>query len=269
MPDEDFRPLSLGELLDRIFTLYRGHFRLFVGISVWPHALVLAWSVARIWLVTVPGRQARLLGPPASANLGNSIAAAVLFLFFETCFVFLFLNSATALAISEIYLGRRISASLALKRVFARLWRLAGCTVLCGIALLAAAVVFLLPAVVLAGRLIAALPAATIEDLSPGRAFVRSFRLTDGFLWRSLAIYLLYYVVRISAVLPLLYAQRIMTPSLIRFPATATIWPALLQFGFALEATLLGPVLAIGSTVFYFDQRVRKEALDLQMMMER
>jgi len=34
----DLRPLSLGELLDRTFFLYRRHFLLFVGIAAIPYS---------------------------------------------------------------------------------------------------------------------------------------------------------------------------------------------------------------------------------------
>ncbi|MGH9811917.1 MAG: hypothetical protein ACRD4T_02160, partial [Candidatus Acidiferrales bacterium] len=37
----DLRPLSLGELLDRTFSLYRNHFWLFVGITAIPYLLLL------------------------------------------------------------------------------------------------------------------------------------------------------------------------------------------------------------------------------------
>jgi hypothetical protein len=36
MADLDLRPLSLGEMLDRTFSLYRGHFWLFIGINSVP-----------------------------------------------------------------------------------------------------------------------------------------------------------------------------------------------------------------------------------------
>ena len=42
MSSADLRPLSLGELLDRTFTLYRNHFWLFVGIMAVPQLLILA-----------------------------------------------------------------------------------------------------------------------------------------------------------------------------------------------------------------------------------
>ena len=46
----DLRPLNLGEVLDRTFTLYRRHFPLFVGISAIPQTLVLALNVISLLL---------------------------------------------------------------------------------------------------------------------------------------------------------------------------------------------------------------------------
>ena len=42
----DLRPLSLGELLDRTFFLYRRHFLLFIGIASIPYLLLLAILLA-------------------------------------------------------------------------------------------------------------------------------------------------------------------------------------------------------------------------------
>jgi hypothetical protein len=42
MPDVDLRPLSIGEMLDRTFSLYRRNFVLFVGITALPNLLILA-----------------------------------------------------------------------------------------------------------------------------------------------------------------------------------------------------------------------------------
>jgi hypothetical protein len=45
------------------------------------------------------------------------------------------------------------------------------------------------------------------------------------------------------------------------------MFTALTQFGNFAAAVLVTPVMTIASSIFYFDLRVRKEAFDLQMMM--
>ncbi len=41
----DLRPLSLGELLDRTFFLYRRHFLLFIGIAAVPYLVLGCFSL--------------------------------------------------------------------------------------------------------------------------------------------------------------------------------------------------------------------------------
>ena len=46
------------------------------------------------------------------------------------------------------------------------------------------------------------------------------------------------------------------------------LWTVLMQVGNFIASVLVAPVSTIGFALFYYDQRVRKEAFDLQMMMQ-
>src|SRR6202051_3258887 len=59
----DLRPLSLGELLDRSFFLYRRHFILFAGISAIPYLIIVGATAGFVML----GRFAGAV-PPISPN---------------------------------------------------------------------------------------------------------------------------------------------------------------------------------------------------------
>src|SRR6266853_668038 len=52
----DLRPLSLGELLDRTFFLYRQHFLLFIGIAAMPYLILLIPILVGLLLFGLPGR---------------------------------------------------------------------------------------------------------------------------------------------------------------------------------------------------------------------
>src|ERR1700688_3922633 len=83
MATVDLRPLSLGELLDRTFTLYRTHFALFLGITAIPQLLVLALRLLPIFLgipAAFPraGTPASAAPPHASALNGASIVVGLL-----------------------------------------------------------------------------------------------------------------------------------------------------------------------------------------------
>jgi hypothetical protein len=46
------------------------------------------------------------------------------------------------------------------------------------------------------------------------------------------------------------------------------LWTVLMQVGNFIGSALVAPVSTIGFALFYYDLRVRKEAFDLQMMMQ-
>jgi hypothetical protein len=51
-------------------------------------------------------------------------------------------------------------------------------------------------------------------------------------------------------------------------PALAMTFAVLAQVGNFISTVLVMPVLLVGFAVYYFDLRVRKEAFDLQVMMQ-
>jgi hypothetical protein len=50
-------------------------------------------------------------------------------------------------------------------------------------------------------------------------------------------------------------------------PATLAISQALQAVGGFISTSLVGPLITIALTLIYYDQRVRKEGFDLQLMM--
>src|ERR1700676_3927139 len=94
------RPLTLGEILDRTFTLYRRNFLLFVGISAIPQTLILGINVISLLLGTnVSGRAF----PRVGIGLGVVIGLLV---FIATVLAYFLSQGATILAVKDLYLGR-------------------------------------------------------------------------------------------------------------------------------------------------------------------
>ena len=54
MAEWDLRPLSIGEILDRTFTLYRRNFLLFLGITAIPRLLSLGLNLAQVAMNKLP-----------------------------------------------------------------------------------------------------------------------------------------------------------------------------------------------------------------------
>jgi len=268
MASYDLRPLSLGEILDRTFSLYRNNFLLFTGISAVPHLFVLAWSLAQVVFLSAPAVRARAAGAPTPLGPAGTLAFAFLTFVVDAFVVYVFAQGATAHAVSELYRGRTTSIGAALGQVCSRIWSLAGSTFLNGVTILVPTLFLFVPGVSAACRLITALPAALLEKLGPLDAFKRSFRLTRGNAGRAFVIYLLYCFLRLVAYMLMLYPYRLAISLSRSDPARAVTWLGLASAGNVAGATLVAPFLVIAATVFYFDLRVRKEAFDLKIMLD-
>ena len=259
----DLRPLSLGDILDRTFSLYRRHFLLFMGISGIPQVLVLALNLSQTAL------QAGI--PRAQLDLSLTVAFLILYIPI-TLVAYLFSQGGAIFAVSDLYLGRTITIAESLRRVWDELGSLLGVLILNGIVVVAGFICLIIPGIYLACRLLVCVPAALIEKRGPRDSLSRSFRLTRDSAGRAFVILLLYSALLYGAILLLalpfsvllgVSAARGDTNS-----ATAHVLLALTQVGTSIASILATPILLIATSVFYYDLRVRKEAFDLQFMMD-
>lgn len=290
-PAHLLRPLTTGEILDSTFTLYRSRFWLFAGLA----------SLAGAWSVVIQGLQLLLrhltlihYGQRAvSAETSGASGISAIIMLPVTAVV----HAAAVYALSEIYLGRPISAAQALAATRSKWLRYVGISLWQG---WAAAWVFLLlfiPAliliIVLAARstggvalgallmflavfgggtygVIAyirnslAVPSAVVEGSGVRASMRRSKDLAAGTKGRIFLVLLVAFALyMVAGVLD--------TPLLIliaRSPAQEHILAqgVMLLVGFIAQ-TVVAPVVIIGLTLVYFDQRVRNEAFDLLMLL--
>ncbi len=270
----DLRPLSIGELLDRTFSLYRRNFLLFIGISAIPQLLVLALQLAQIILmpakvaVARPAASQLLAAVPGFSTagvLGIIVAALVgLIVYFVA---YLFSQGATVYAVSELYLGRATTIGQSLSRVRGELGSLFGVVFLNGLVTGLCFLLLIIPGIYMACRLCVCIPAALLENLGPRESLERSFGLTKENAGRAFLILLLYVVILYAALFLFGIPFGIAMQSAAHDPAMLRVWTALMQVGNFVATVLVTPVFTIASSIFYFDLRVRKEAFDLQLMM--
>jgi hypothetical protein len=180
---------------------------------------------------------------------------------------YLLSQGATVVAISELYLGRETTMSAAFRRVFSRLGMLFGLMVLNGLAVFAGFIFLVIPGVYLLCRLIVSLPAMLVEDLGPTESMSRSYTLTQDNAGRAFLIILLYYALNMAGTMLFAVPFEILMFLSAKNPHMMVVWAALTQVGAFIAGVLVMPVLTIGSAILYFDLRVRKEAFDLQVMM--
>jgi len=265
----DLRPLSLGELLDRTFFLYRRHFLLFVGIAAIPYSFFLVVNLATA-LVPVFARSAAS-GQMQTTRIAAAAIGGGLFAFLAIiagAVAFLFSVGATVYAVSEIYTGRQTSIRESLRRVRGKTWIIFGVLFLSGLILMAGFIALIIPGIYLMCRICVATPAALLEDIGPSDSIRRSFDLTRDFAGRAFMIYMLYFAMVWGVIAVFQFPFMLLlvvTAKQMQFRVLLTV---LMQVGNFIGSVLVAPVSTIGFALFYYDLRVRKEAFDLQMMMQ-
>jgi hypothetical protein len=276
MPAVDLRPLSLGEILDRTFTLYRRNFLLFLGITAIPQLLVLALNLVQISATKLPAVPAHPAAQPEQfqSTLGGASGGLValgiigmVVAFVVYIVAYLFAQGGTVLAVSDLYLGRPTSISNSLKAMRGELGSLFGVIALNGLAVLGATLFLIIPGLYLACRLLPCIPAGLLENLGPRAALERSFRLTKGFAGRAFVICLLYAVLLYAAIMLFMMPFAVVAGVSARNPVMFHFWMSIAQVGNFVAGVLINPILTIATAVFYYDLRVRKEAFDVQYMM--
>ena len=262
MPELDLRPLSLGEILDRTFTLYRRNFLLFFGITALPQLLVLGFNLCQVLFTGRRGAPRVMSGTTIGLGILLGLVGFIVY-----CVAYLFAQGGTVYAISDLYLGRSTSIGASLRRMRGQAGSLLGVLILNGLVVMVAFIFLIIPGVYMACRLITCIPAALLENLGPRESLERSFALTKDNAGRSFVIYLLYFAIFYAIFFLLAFPFMVAVGLSAKNPAMMTVWTILMQVGSSLAAILVTPIFTIASTVFYYDLRVRKEAFDLQIMM--
>jgi len=112
-----------------------------------------------------------------------------------------------------------------------------------------------------------AVPACVVEELSAGKAIRRSIDLSQGSRGRIFVLALL--VGAVKLLLGYLFGFPIIAIA-VKHPGQPLPihWLVVQQIGVYLSNALIGPIYAIGLTLFYYDQRIRKEGFDIEWMMQ-
>ena len=245
------RPLSVGEILDVSFTLYRRHFGALATVALVCTGLPL---VLRLFLEAGGGL------------FGNAVLGVVYTIVFIT--LNLVATAATVFIVSESYLGRPIVAREALSRSAPYLSRILVCTLLLGLVVFVGFLLLVIPGIILAVGLSLAVPVVVLEpQTSASAALSRSWELTRGFRWRIFGLGITLFVILYVPVAAITGLFAIAMPG-----------AAAGHFGPAVAATVIGlavgglvqmfiyPMLYCVLTVTYYDLRVRKEGFDLELL---
>jgi hypothetical protein len=128
----------------------------------------------------------------------------------------------------------------------------------------------LIIALVLTAKFSFAVPACVLERRGVIDSISRSWQLTKGAVWQVILVIILvaFMAWLLGLVLSIPYFVGIAIFITKKDPSVLIPFAALQYVGEFLARTLAGPVSAIAIALIYYNQRVRKEAFDLQLMME-
>jgi hypothetical protein len=292
-PVYDLRPLTTGEVLDRTFSVYRSRFWLFAGIASVSGAVQLGMATAQMVVQHFSLRH-RTFGKLDAASLAVLFVTNMIFLM-----AFSVTQAATAFAVSEVYLGRTTTVADSLRATIRRwlayigiaLWQMgsllwvpllliapgfalitlvpgrgAGMTVLGGLLMIVGVLGGGVVGVIFLLRNTMAVPATVVERLTVRASMRRSKVLAAGAKGKlflvGLISYCLYMIVGVLQA-PLMFLTLM---ALRKGHESIASQAGTLLIGF-LGHSVVTPVAMIGFTLVYFDQRVRKEAFDLVVLL--
>jgi len=269
MADADLRPMTLGEVLDRTFSLYRQHFWLFVGIMSLPLLVLLAFQIVAVLLGigAVATAGTRPLTPGATSGvLAGVFGGAIIFLI-AYLIAYGAAEAATVFAVSDVYLGRSATIRGCFVQVRGKILRAIGVIILTGLVCAVGFIALIIPGFILLARTGVSVPVAMLEDESPSAAISRSMELTKGFGWSMFLIFVLVWILSMVAALVFQYPLMFLTLATASSHSTPILLLVLQDLATFISSAVVGPIGTIAFCLMYYNLRVRKEAFDLQHLM--
>lgn len=244
------RPLSLGEILDVSFGLYRTLFVPLLLVAVMAQGLPMVLSI----YVNAAGLQGVSIWLTVAVMLFSVIGSALA-------------SAGSTFILSEQYMGRSISAGTALSRAMPFIGRVIMLSLLITLLFFLGLVLLIIPGLILICGLVLSTPALVIESRAHATdAMGRSWALTRGHRWK-------------------IFGALVVTGLLIALPSLALgVFAAVKSFDVQSKQgvisgmgllwltvaqvlqVMLYPLLYCTLTVAYYDLRVRKEAFDLEVL---
>ena len=295
------RPLNLGDMYDAAFRIIRFNPKATVGSSVLVAAVSMALPVLLTAILTLTvdltsdgsgdlstGEAIAIIGTTGSLLLGTLLQSIGLLL----------VTGMVAHVVAAAAVGRRLSLGEAWAATRGSRWRLIGLTLLLGLMFIgivvAYAAVWLLLAVVAPSWVLVLfgivsvpaflaflvwwwvrvyylpVPALMIERIGVTAAIGRAFRLTRKQFWRTLGIGILTAIIAAVAgsllSMPFSLAAQFVPLAMSGSQYVALVTVVLTALATVVQTAFVTPFSAAVTSLQYLDQRMRKEAYDVELM---
>ncbi|HEX5385155.1 MAG TPA: hypothetical protein VFW66_00495 [Gemmatimonadales bacterium] len=251
MPAMALRPLSLGEIIDTSFQVYRRHFGTLAVVVLVCYGIP---TLLQVFVNTSGGAREHPVLELGYLVLVTMLGAVA--------------TGATVFVVSEAYLGRTITAQEALARAAPYLWRLVLSAILFGLLLIIGFIFFIVPSIVFACGFALVWPALVLESLPSATAGLRrSWQLTRGAKWKVLGLWALLFLILL---LPLLAVGIVIGVAGAIFAATGAQPAGAVVVASVVLTSLVQlaiyPLYYCALTIIYYDLRVRREGFDLELL---
>ncbi len=254
MTSAALRPLSIGEILDTSLQLYRRHFITLATIGVLCTAVPLMIDV---YIEASGGRV---------AHLGLAAFSALLLMVLNSV-----ATAATVFVVSEGYLEREVGAGEAFRLAAPFVGRVIVAQILYSLLAFFGVLLLIIPGlIVLVGMSLTA-PALVVEALPTGTAALgRSWALTRGARWKLVGVFIPLFLLLVVPMIAITVVVGVVAAIVGLDPGGDSVGAGVLGAAFAgLVQMLVYPLFNCALTIAYYDQRIRKEGFDLELLAAR
>jgi len=305
--ESNLRPLTLGEILDRTAQLYRTNFLLFAGIFSVYAGVALVLNLLQIGLGVLLKAQHMAGAVVWMTVIMTGVNVLILFLLLgaataaiSRAVAWVHLGEPATIRGAYLRILPRLGRYLWLRTITAfRVWTpfvllyagLVGALVYHGgfkgagtqtgavnpqtaavfVVVFVAFILLLIPVAVyttlMSLRYSLAIPACVVEDLKARKAIRRSIQLAKDSWGRIFLLMLLVGVIKLGLVGLTQFFVVVLALKHPGQPLGPGVMALSQVIGFFTNS-FLGPIWAAGITLFYYDQRVRKEGYDIEWMMQ-
>jgi len=246
------RPPSTSELLDRTFHLYRNNFVVFFAIAAIPQLAILALQL--LLAATVLGNRPEGLGLwTLPLSLASLICVEIS-------------QAATVVAVSNLHLSRPVQIGEAFRAIRGSVRRVVWISFAISWIIGFGLMLLVVPGILWALKYSLATPVTVLEGTDLSETQTRSGILTSGSRGRIFVVYTLLLILTtvVSSILDFAFGLGLPWHVDVTFTSLKYVLTAASAF---LSSSLVTPLLTIALTLLYYDERVRKEGFDLQLMM--
>ena len=253
-----FEPMSVGQILDRAFRLYRANFVRFIAITavVQVPLTLLLIVIQQIFLVSAKTEaDERMIG----VVIGGSLITVFLTILAKTL-----ANAALVKNISEAYLGNDVSVGEAYRFVLPRLGTLVWASIVVGAVVALGFVLLIVPGIIFSLWFALTSQIIVLEKLKTTPAMGRSRRLVSGNMGKTFLLGLVIGLIGMGVSLGVQALSNVIVEG-------ATSSSLGLAFCVSQLLSLVGeilvlPISAAAFILLYYDLRIRKEGFDLEML---